>query len=249
MKKVFLGFAVAAALVPAALGQILSDNFDGYADQAAFQAVWAPIGANSATLATDQSHSAPNSIFAMTTTNNTGGNSRNLGGEYDATDANPLTVEYWMYYAVGGTRHYNEVRAYADGGFGQGALQQLVAAGWNNSVTAPGEVFDGSKFQARVAFGANTGWFNLNGAGAPGRSEGWHKFTIQIRATDINVYVDDVLGRSFTRGTLATFDSVVLGSRLTSANIGSWTDDLRVVPEPAALLLLALGGLAALRRR
>jgi hypothetical protein len=249
MKKAFLGLFVAAALAPAAAGQILSDNFDGYADQAAFQAAWTPIGANSATLASDQSHSAPNSVFALTTTNNTGGNYRNLPGEYNATDGAPLLITYWMYYANGGTRHYNEIRAYADGGFGQGALQQLVAAGWNNSVTAPGEVFDGTKFQARVAFGPNTGWFNLNAAGAPNRSEGWHKFTIEIRSTDLNVYVDDVLGRTFTRGAVASFDSFVLGSRLTSAGVGSWTDDLVITPEPGALALLALGGLAALRRR
>lgn len=249
MKRVFAGLFVAAALAPAALGQILADNFDGYANQAAFEAAWPRIGANSATLATDQSHSAPNSVLALTTTNFTGGNSRNLPGEHDGSDAAPLVISYWMYYANGGTRHFNEVRAYADGSFGQGALQQIVAAGWFNSVTAPGEVLDVTKFQARVAFGPNTGWFNLNAPGAPGRSDGWHKFTIEVRSTDINFYVDDVLGRSFTRGTIARFDSVVLGSRLTSGGIGSWTDDLLITPEPSALLLLALGGVAALRRR
>lgn len=251
MKKLMAAAFCAATASLAGADVILQDNFDGYADQAAFQAAWTPIGASSATLSTAQANSAPNSVFALTTTTGTGGNRRNLGGNFDGTDADPLVVSYWMYYEPGGTRHFNEIRGYAGSGYEDGALQQLYAVGWNNAVTAAGEVFDGTKFQARVAFGTGTGYFNLNLPGVPNRSTGWHKFTMEIRTSDINFYVDDILGRTFTRGTLANFDSVVLGSRQTSAGIGSWTDDLLVtgIPEPASLVLLSLGGLALLRRR
>ena len=105
MKKAFVGLFVAAALAPAALGQILADNFDGYADQAAFQTAWTPIGANSATLASDQSHSAPNSVFAMTTANSTGGNT-----------FGPVTLTGGNSSATGGTN--GDVTATGGGGFG-----------------------------------------------------------------------------------------------------------------------------------
>ena len=65
------------------------------------------------------------------------------------------------------------------GTIADGALSQLLAIGEYGTVTLPGEVWDGTKYQGRSAFGSSAGWFNLDAPGAPSRSPGWHKFTIE----------------------------------------------------------------------
>ena len=239
--------AILSAVAFASAATIMADGFE-YATQAEFEAAWPNIAAPSATLDGTYYHSGAQSARTLVSASYTGRNYQNLDAEYNGTDAQPLVVEYWMYYVPGGTRHYNEVRAYADGGYGVGDLEQLYAAGWTNNATAP-DVWDSTKFQARVAFGDN--WVNLNEPGCPDRSEGWHKFTIEFKSATVAFYVDDILGRSLARPGTGSLDSLVLGSGLTSGGIESYTDDFSVsiVPEPTTLALLAFGGLALLRRR
>ena len=231
---------------------LISDNFDSYADQAAFQAAWPnDTTKTSATLVTDQFYSAGKSIKTTNVTGDLPINYRNLGGNYAASDDTPLVTTFWLYNQTGATRQFNTIRDYTGAGYGDGSLAQMYAVGIYNSVTGAGEVYDGTKYQARVTNGTGSGWFNLNAAGAPSRSEGWHKFTIEIKSSTVNFYVDDILGRSLGRGTVTTgFDSFVIGSALTSGK-PAWTDDVavRLVPEPATLVLLGFGGLFLRRRR
>jgi hypothetical protein len=163
------------------------------------------------------------------------------------------------------TRIFNEVRGYS-GGTGlpnggttaSGALAQLLAIGKYNTVTLPSEVYDGTKYQARVTFGTNAGWFNLNAAGSPNRSTGWHMFTIERLADDttINFYVDDILSRTITAATAQSWDTVILGPGLGSTAGDAWIDGLSVdngivVPEPTSFVLIGLAcvGLLGVRRR
>jgi hypothetical protein len=160
------------------------------------------------------------------------------------------------------SRIFNEVRGYS-GGTGlpnggttaSGTLAQLLAIGKYNTVTRVGEVFNGNKYQARVTFGTDSGWFNLDAAGSPNRSTGWHKFTIERLADDttLNFYVDDVLSRTILGATAQPWDSVVLGPGLGTTVGDAWIDGLSVesVPEPTALALFAIAslGLIAGRRR
>jgi hypothetical protein len=254
MRKFLLLSCVVALASTAFATVIFQDNFESYTDQTSFEAAWPRIGTTNPTVwTTEQANSATHSIKALTAANSTGGNYHNLGAQYTPTDEQPVTAEWWMYYVEGGTRHYNEIRSYTGGTYGSGTLNQLIAMGWNNNTDANGEVLQGTKFQARVTAGgyftAGT-WFNLNEPNCPTRSAGWHKFTAVMTTHSLNVYVDNVLGRSLTgTGTNPAYDDVVLGSRITSAGIASYTDDFLVsqVPEPAALALLVAGLL--LRRR
>ncbi|MCX8091481.1 MAG: N-acetylmuramoyl-L-alanine amidase, partial [Verrucomicrobiae bacterium] len=137
---------------------------------------------------------------------------------------------FWLYDSTQ-TRAFAEVRSYTGNSFNSGSLQQLLAAGRYNTVTLPGETYDGTKYQGRIASGPNAGWFNLNAPGAPSRSTGWHKFEIERLAdgSTVNWYVDGVLARSFTGLTLPGWDSVVIGSVGTSSTTGeAWFDDLMV---------------------
>jgi hypothetical protein len=176
------------------------------------------------------------------------------------------TFTSWIFDSVIGgsttTRIFNEVRGHS-GGSGlpnggtviSGTLAQLLAIGKFNTVTKPGEVFNINKYQGRVTFGTDPGWFNLDGPGAPDRSVGWHKFTIERLGdeTTINFYVDDILSRTFLNATPQSWDTLIMGSGLGSTATDSSTDGFEVtVPEPASLTIVAataLGFLARRRRR
>jgi hypothetical protein len=179
-------------------------------------------------------------------------------------DGYALFTSYWYDNSGTATRYYNEVRGYS-GGTGlpnggttaTGTLAQLLAIGKYNTVTLAGDVYDATKYQARIAFGSTNaaGWFNLNAPGVPDRSTGWHKFTIERLAdgSTINFYVDDVLGRTLSGATIASWDTVILGPGLGTTAGDAWSDGITVmIPEPTSLSLCLLGGFgmaAWLRRR
>jgi hypothetical protein len=147
------------------------------------------------------------------------------------------------------TRIFNEVRGYSGTGLpnggtaANGALVQLFAIGKYNTVTLPGEVYNANKYQARAGFPSNSAaivWFNLNAAGSPNRSVGWHRFDIE-RMPDgmtINFYVDGIPGRTVTNAVPATWDTVILGPGLGSTVGDAWIDGLsigRVDTNPPAI--------------
>jgi len=165
----------------------------------------------------------------------------NLGSELSGA----FIVSYYLYDDAA-TRAYGEVRSDAGAGYNDGALQQLFAIGKYSSVTFPGDTYDATKYQGRVTFGANVGWFNLNEAGVPSRSAGWHRFDIERLSDEstINFYVDGVLGRTITGATIASIDTIVLGSVAAGSSAGDAYFDgvLLTVPEPSTTALFAVGG-------
>jgi len=235
---------------------ILSETFD-YPDQAALASAWNASGNNSwYALDTAVGNPAPSYGMPSATTNFTGRLARNLpGGPVQATDANPLVMSFDFLLGPdgslpwGGARHYIELRGYANGSFGSGALQNLIALGVNNNSS---NTFNTTFYQGRVFGGAE--WQTLNGEpGAPLRATDWQELKVTITGSEVQFSVAGTLAHVVARPNNFMFDSVVLGSDLTANGHHAWADNLQVaiIPEPSALMLSALGlvGVAGFRRR
>ena len=240
MVKATIG--VLCVLLMAAMAQAnLIDNFDTYADQAAFDAAYTQIYPT-VPLVLDQTKGHSDSQSANTAGPNNNSEKRvyrNLGGEYSGTDAAPLKFEFYMSMSAADdwwTREYIEIRGYTGAGYGDGDLQELIALGCTSSGV------DTTVYNARILTGDL--WVNTTTA----KSTDWTKLTALIKSSTVEVYVNDNLDYSGPRSTGVTLDSVVIGSGL-SSNVDVWFDDLQVIPEPATMSLLGMAGVALLLRR
>jgi hypothetical protein len=150
--------------------------------------------------------------------------------------AQSFKFTYWFYDNSGtATRDFCEVRKYTGGNYNNGSLAQLLMIGKYNTVTLPGEIYDGTKYQGRMANGSPAGYFNLNAPGTPSRSTGWHRFDIErgqnsAFQTVLSFYVDGKLGRAWTNSNAnGAWDSVILATGLGTTVGNAWYDGLQVV--------------------
>jgi hypothetical protein len=202
---------------------IINDSFDTYANQAAFEAVWTPIGTvapTSAVLSTTQSVTAPNSIqvpaeattsgkyrnrqsFAETSTLSSSGNlgiGDQLIWSFDFYDSNSAASPY---------RQYSNLQDST----APSATNQLISMGMNNNQTVTNS--GGNYFMARIlGYDATTGadpdggpnesvagsgaYFKLNDFAVGLRSTGWHNLKAVLStddglSTDYAFYVDGQL--------------------------------------------------------
>jgi len=242
---------------------IFSDNFDSYADQAAFSAAWNVGVVNGGlTLSTEQAFSPLQSVKSpgTTTAYQSGHNITPVWGLNSA----PLT---WSFEFYDSTQAAN-LRQFATIRDATPSLAQIVAIGAYNDTTLTKDRYTGlsvtiddlnTYYAARVPFAPGPNWFILNGPGAPTRSTGWHELKAVFYGTTVEFFVDGVnalsgLTTSYAASVGAiSFDLVTVGSGLSSANGDAYYDNvLVVIPEPSTVALGLLGGLGMLwisRRR
>lgn len=246
------------ALATSGFGQttILFDNFDGYADQAAVNAVWnVGLVGGGATLSLEQAFSGLQSMKQGTIAQQSGRDFTPVSG----SDVNPLVWSFQFYDSI----QTANLRQFATIRDNSPALAQIVAIGAYNDTTLTKDRYTGlsvtaadlnTYYACRVAFAPGPNWFILNGPNAPTRSTGWHELKAVFYGTTVEFYVDGVNALSGLMTSYAnslgaiSFDRVTVGSGLSSANGVAYYDDVlvQVIPEPAAAALLGLGCLAVL---
>ncbi len=237
-------------------GTIFFDNFDGYADQAAFNAAWnVGLTGGGVTLSTEQAFSLPQSVQQGLIAQASGHDITPISG----SDAQPLAWSFRFYDST----QANNLRQFATIRDNAPALAQLVAMGAYNDTTLTKDRYTGlsatatdlnTYYACRVAFAPGPNWFILNGPGAPTRSTGWHELSAVFKDTTVEFFVDGVnalsgLTTSYAAAAGAiTFDRVTVGSGLSSGNGVGFYDDVmvQVIPEPSSIVLSLVGGLGLL---
>jgi len=250
---VVLALLATAAVAQADLIPILSDNFDGYANQAALDAAYTQIyPATPFALDQTQGYSDGQSIHATAPHANYERRMYKNIGQWDGSDDFPLKLEFMVNLADDGTadwwtREYIELRSYEGGAYGSGGLLNLVAVGATSSGV------DTTMMNNRVLYGSSepSSWSNYaNLTRQAVHDAHWTKLTTLFKSSTVEFYVNGTLDsvRNINPGMI--WDSVVIGSGL-STNTDMWFDDLviSIVPEPATLVFLMLGGLFLRRRR
>jgi GH25 family lysozyme M1 (1,4-beta-N-acetylmuramidase) len=201
---------------------VFSDNFDS-GNLNNWTATASP--ATALTVSTAQHHSGSYSAQVSSSLNRM---YHNLG----VSVASHAIATFWIYDNGGTQIPIVDVRGYNGAGYSpSGTVQQVLGVGKYNTVTMTGETYDSTKYQGRVYAGSSTGWFNLNGPGAPSRSVGWHRFTIERLndGTTVKYSVDGIVCRTITGAANTVLDSVVIGSTGSGAMAGNaWEDDISV---------------------
>lgn len=242
---------------------LLQDNFDSYADQAAFLLAWPAAVGTGGTLSSARSVSAPNSVNFPTTAQR---NDRSFAesGNPDVLNLIRFSIDFFDSNAAAAP--YRQVVQLIDGA--GSASGQLVSLGMNNnqSITNSG----GNFYMARIlgytvpttadpdggpaeSVGGAGAFFKLNDTGVGLRTTGWHNLAVEITNVDFKFYVDGLLAETVANSfTLSSYDKVRLGSGITAANDANFDNvsvETNPVPEPGTAALGLLGGLMLLRRR
>ncbi len=234
------------------------DNFDNYANQAAFNSIWAAdTGGTVLSLQSTTSFSAPNAIAQSTTV------AARVNHLFAGVQGNVLDFSF-QFYDSGGSRDFAQLYSRSgttwtsglNGALSFGSFNTTqsgkYAARFTSATPANGAIFgDGATI---ISSSDTTGWF----ATSITRANGWHLMEV-IGSVDPNnaskdklmFYVDGVLGGSIANAPDYAFNFAVLGGANSTAVPGSAYDNFSVstIPEPAALAFSILGGLALAIRR
>ena len=249
-----VGFSTAQAVV------VFDDNFDGYADQAAFEASWTPIGCTGqgasctgnvgtlgGTLSQGTAVSVPNSILNHSPVGSPGTSDSSQRNQKQFPITSTLAIAEKLafsfdFHDITGTgnpyRQFVNLQTVAQ----PTLTNQLVSMGLNNNLLAADQ--DGNYYMARILGGASNGgtasqYFKLNDTGAPLRSAGWHNLKVEISTSngtsqDYRFYVDNTLSETVLNvgATLRQYEFIRMGAGVSSTSDASY-DNVHVEFIPA----------------
>jgi len=250
---------------------IVNDNFDSYANQAAYDAAWPSASTvGNGVLSTAQSVSSPNSVLIGTTGTRSGQSFSEIG---NPSATSKIVWSFDFFDSAGTSNPYRQSCNLQDT-TAPTLTNQLLSLGLNNNLLTTQD--GGNYYMARIlgytpTFLPPTGttanpaptsgaYFKLNDPGtAPLRTTGWHNLKLEVTASgaaqDYRFYVDSILSKTVTGvgTTLRSYDNIRIGAGLTSISSSNY-DNMYLetgvaLPEPMALGILGMGSLMMLRRR
>jgi hypothetical protein len=203
---------------------IVCDDFESYADQAAFQAsAWTPTtGDVFQTLSTveNATPSGAQSLFAPVSANT---RVEQTFANTIPTAESPVVLTAAIFDPAGGGSGNQWVDAN-----GLVADSFLIEVGMA-SCCAPSTSF----YNLRINGNGGPNWINLDEFDGPNRSVGWHQFTVVHKGDFIDAYVDGLLARkNVPLSAQTTFDVARIGSGLPAGN-EAYYDDYCLTTGPA----------------
>lgn len=247
--------AMASASTTSFGAVIFEENFEGYANHAAFAASWSPNGSPPHTLSTSLGRESSRSVRLTSSASGGGVTNRwfkNLTTPIAPSDAEPLVFSFDFYLdpagaATGWSGDWQliDIRSYSGGQFGMGSIGGLVAMGVSRShASFDTDFHDDAYFQGRILAPGHAvrNYHTLDSYGVAGlRTSGWHTLSAIIGASSTRFMIDGQLAEIVPVGVTAPINTVVLGADLPTS-YSYWVDNIRleVVPEPATIWLVGI---------
>ncbi|MFH0979924.1 MAG: hypothetical protein V2A79_00095 [Planctomycetota bacterium] len=213
------------------LTTVFCDNFESYANQAAFDAVWAPGPSDANLQLSTLKNATPGGAKSMYSP--MGGTSGaawssvyTLASRVSGTDTHPLIYTVHMYDTQGAiSSSYRQWAEIKDDVVIGGVPNQVVAYGVTSYFSSYSEVLNVNRYFGRIEY-SSAHYFNLDGL-APPRTVGWRTFTAVIKTSTVDFYVDGKLAeRDMPRDPAnGNFNNVYIGSGFSSTYGDAWYDD------------------------
>lgn len=218
---------------------LLFEDFDSYADHEAFALIWQDTSHSEHTLDTTFGNPCQSLWMPSANGNYKGRYIRDLGGSILPSDSDPLVLEFDLFLPPSGgpnwqgARQSCEMRGYSGGKLGEGDLLSLVSMGLYNTSSAP---YSAQRYQGRVwtpEYPGPEAWHTLgNGPHDPVRRWGWHRLRVEVAPDQVRFRVDGSLAETVARSSNHPFDTVLLGSDLTSNGLSFYVDNVLVTGTP-----------------